>query len=92
VPIAPGPTRHDDQWAVARNGWRGMSFEEWGDLSVGIASPVKNKIGLGRHDRAAFNLCHLRAGARFPEAPCTGCGKWTCANAQKQSLEFMRKS
>ena len=62
-------TRHDDQWAVARNGWRGMSFEEWGDLSVGIASPVNNKIGLGRHDRAAFNLWHLRAGARFPEAP-----------------------
>ena len=46
-----------------------MSFEEWGDLSVEIASPVKNKIGFGRHDRASFDLCHLHAGARFPEAP-----------------------
>ena len=69
-----------------------MSFEEWADFSVEIASPVNNKIGLGRHDRAAFDLWHLHAGARFPEAPCTGCGKWTCANAQNQSLEFMRKS
>ena len=50
------------------------------------------KIGLGRHDRAAFDLWHLHAGARFPEAPCTGCGKWTCVNAQNRNLEFMRKS
>ncbi len=46
-----------------------MSFEEWGDLSVEIASPVKNKIGLGRHDQASFDLWHLHACARFPEAP-----------------------
>jgi hypothetical protein len=46
-----------------------MSFEESGDLPVEIASPVKNKIGFGRHDRASFDLWHLRAGARFPEAP-----------------------
>ena len=69
-----------------------MSFDEWGDLSIGIDSPVKNKRGLGRHDRAAFDLWHLHACARFPEAPCTGCGRRTCANAQNQSLEFMRKS
>ena len=42
VPIAPGPTRHDDQWAMARNGWQGMSFEEWGNFSVEIASPMNN--------------------------------------------------
>ena len=45
-----------------------MSFEEWGDLSVEIASPMENKIGLGRHDRAAFDLWHLRAGVRLPDA------------------------
>ncbi len=38
----PGPTRHDDQWAMGRNGWGGMSFEEWGDLSIEIPSPVNN--------------------------------------------------
>jgi hypothetical protein len=33
-----------------------MSFEKWGDLSVGIASSVKNKRRLGRRDRASFGL------------------------------------
>jgi len=27
---------------MARNGWQGMSFEEWGNFSVEIASPVNN--------------------------------------------------
>jgi hypothetical protein len=46
-----------------------MSFEEWGDLSIEIDSLVNKRIELGGHDRAAFDLWHLRAGARFPEAP-----------------------
>ncbi len=54
---------------VARSGWRGITFEEAGDLSVRITSLVNNTIEFGRHDRAAFDLWHLRAGARFPEAP-----------------------
>jgi hypothetical protein len=33
-----------------------MSFEKWGDLSVGIASSVTNERRLGRQDRASFGL------------------------------------
>ncbi len=41
---------------MANDVWQGMSFEKWGDLSVGIASSVKNKRRLGRRDRASFGL------------------------------------
>ena len=41
---------------VANDVWQGMSFEKWGDLSVGIASSVKNKRRLGRRDPASFGL------------------------------------
>jgi len=38
----PSYKRRDDRQGVASDGPRGMSFEKWGDLFVGIASSVKN--------------------------------------------------
>ena len=47
-PIDPGVNRpvhkrRDNRRGVESDGRRGISFEKWGDLFVGIASSVKNQ-------------------------------------------------
>ena len=73
-PIAPGvdrpvDKRRDDGRGVAIDGPRGLSFEEWGDLSVGIASSVKNKRRLGRRDRTSFGLWQPLRRCQAPRGP-----------------------
>jgi hypothetical protein len=53
---APGRKRHGNKWAVASEGWQGISFQKKGDLFVETAPHVKNRNGRGRRDRASFGL------------------------------------